>query len=268
MPPCCWRGAGRPHHRAARPSDRRRQKVSWPVSEADVTRLREQVAACTRLMVFAEIMDFSGHVSVRIPGTDRILIQPRDTSRSALTADDVLVVDLDNNILEGQGPAPSETALHTCVYRARPDAVSVCHGHPTYSTLFTAVDRPLVPVRSFAYRFSAGEGSGPPIHPDPTHIRSVEQGQAVAATLGQNKACLLRAHGTVVVAPSIEELFMDCLDLEENARSLIMAGGLGTVLPLTKDEMAIIRDSYGRSGYRAGKVWEHYQAKGKQAGVL
>jgi ribulose-5-phosphate 4-epimerase/fuculose-1-phosphate aldolase len=238
------------------------------MSEADVQRLREQVAACTRLMVFAEIMDFSGHVSVRLPGTDRVLIQPRDTSRSALTADDVLVVDLDNNILEGQGPAPSETALHTCVYRARPDAVAVCHGHPTYSTLFTAVDRPLVPVRSFAYRFSSAEGAGPPIHADPTHIRSVEQGQAVAATLGQHKACLLRAHGTVVVAPSIEELFMDCLDLEENAKSLIMAGGLGTVLPLTRDEMEIIRASYGRSGYRAGKVWEHYQAKGKLAGVL
>lgn len=238
------------------------------MSEADVQRYREQIATCTRLMVMQEIMDFSGHVSVRIPGTDRVLIQPRDTSRAALTADDILVVDLDGNILEGEGPAPSETALHTEVYRARPDAVAVCHGHPTLSTLFTMVDRPLVPMRNFAYRFVEREGDGVPVHPDTTHIRTPEQGRAVAATLGRHKACLLRAHGTVVVAHSIEELFMDCLDLEENARSLLYAAGLGTPRPLTSAEMAALRDSYGRSGYRAAKVWEHYLAKGKQAGVI
>ena len=123
------------------------------MAHGDNWELREQIATCTRLLVMQEIMDFSGHVSARIPGSDRILIQPRDTSRAALTADDVLLVDLNNNVLEGEGPAPSETALHTCVYRARPDVTSVCHGHPTMSTLFTTVDRPFPAVRNFAYTF-------------------------------------------------------------------------------------------------------------------
>src|SRR5579871_1517300 len=116
------------------------------MSEADVQRRRQQLADCTRIMVMQEIMDFSGHISARVPGTDRVLIQPRDTSRAGLTADDILVVDLNDNVLEGKGPAPSETALHTSVYKARPDAVAVCHGHPTMSTLFTVVDRPFLPV--------------------------------------------------------------------------------------------------------------------------
>jgi L-ribulose-5-phosphate 4-epimerase len=234
------------------------------MAEADVQRLREQLAACTRLLVMQEVMDFSGHVSARIPGTDRVLIQPRDTSRAALTADDILVVDLDCNILEGEGPAPSETALHTCVYRARPDAVAVCHGHPTMSTLFTIVDRPFLPVRNFAYRFA----DGVPVHADTTHIRSEAQGQAVAETLGQHAVCLLRAHGTVVVSHSVEELLMDCLDIEENARSLLYANSLGPLLPITRDEVTELQASYGRSGYRAGKVWEHYLAKGRLAGIL
>ena len=234
------------------------------MAEADAQRLREQLAACTRLLVMQEVMDFSGHVSARIPGTDHVLIQPRDTSRAALTADDMLVVDLDCNILEGQGPAPSETALHTCVYRARPDAVAVCHGHPTMSTLFTIVDRPFVAVRNFAYRFAEGV----PVHPDTTHIRSEAQGKAVAETLGQHAVCLLRAHGTVVVSHSVEELLMDCLDIEENARSLLYANSLGALLPITRDEVTELRASYGRSGYRAGKVWEHYLAKGRLAGIL
>ncbi len=227
------------------------------------TQAREQIAACTRLLVHEGIIDFSGHVSVRLPGTDRVLIQPRDTSRAALTADDLLVVDLDGRLLDGDEPPPSETALHLCVYRARPDAVAVCHGHPTFSTLFGCVEAPFLPLRNFAYRFA-----DLPVHPDTTHIRTVEQGEAVARTLGAHRACLLRAHGTVVAAPSVEELFMDCLDLEENARALVYGSALGPLRPLTPEEVRALAESYGRSGYRAAKVWEHYLHKGRQAGIL
>lgn len=234
------------------------------MSTATTDNLREQIATCTRLLVMTEVMDYSGHVSARIPGTDRVLIQSRNTSRLALTADDLLVVDLDGNVLEGAAPAPMETALHVSVYRARPDARAVCHGHPPFSTLFSVVDRPLLAVRNFAYRFA----NGVPVHSDTTHIRSMAQGHAVTQTLGDRQVCLLRAHGTVVVSRSIEELFMDCLDFEENARSLIYATALGPLLPLTDHETVALQESYGRSESRAAKLWEHYVHKGGIAGVL
>jgi ribulose-5-phosphate 4-epimerase/fuculose-1-phosphate aldolase len=234
------------------------------MSDATTNNLRQQIATCTRLLVMTEVMDYSGHVSARIPGTDHVLIQPRDTSRLALTADDILVVDLDGNVLEGDAPAPAETALHTSMYRARPDAVAVCHGHPPFSTLFSVVDRPLLAVRNFAYRFA----NGVPIHSDTTHIRSMAQGRAVAQTLGNRRVCLLRAHGTVIVSSSIQELFADCLDFEENARSLIYASALGPLLPLTHDEQGVLSESYGRAEFRAAKLWEHYVHKGRLAGVL
>jgi len=233
------------------------------ISEVNIQRLREQVADCTRMLVMQDIMDYSGHVSARIPETDRFLIQPRDTSRAVLNADDVLVVDLDGNMLEGQGPAPSETALHIWVYRARPDVMAVCHGHPAMSTLFSVVDRPFVAVRNFGYRFS-----NLPVHADTTHIRTADQGKAVAETLAEHRACLLRAHGTVVAATSVPELFADCLELEESARSLVYASALGPLLPITDEEMEELRTSFGKNDYRVGKIWEHYQQKGRQAGLL
>ena len=234
------------------------------MADKTIEELREEVATCTRLMVMAEVMDYSGHVSARIPGTERILIQPRDTSRLALGAADLLVVDLDGKVLEGSSPAPMETALHTSVYRARPDARAVCHGHPIFSTLFSVVDRPLLAVRNFAYRFA----NAVPVHSDTTHIRSVEQGRAVAQTLGDRRACLLRAHGNVVVSSSVQDLFMDCLDFEDNARSLLYASALGPLLPLTSAEEGALRESYGRGDSRAAKLWEHYLHKGRLAGVL
>jgi L-ribulose-5-phosphate 4-epimerase len=234
------------------------------MSDANVSKLREEIAVCTRLLVMQGVMDYSGHVSARIPGKERILIQPRDTSRLALTGDDILVVDLDGNILEGEAPAPLETALHTSVYRARPDAVAVCHGHPTFSTLYSVVDRPLVAVRNFAYRFA----NAVPVHADTTHIRTVDQARAVTETLGNRGVCLLRAHGTVVVSSSVRELFMDCVDFEENARSLLYASAVGPLLPLTSREEGALRESYGRSASRAAKMWEHYVHKARLAGLL
>jgi hypothetical protein len=79
---------------------------------------------------------------------------------------------------------------------------------------------------------------------------------------------LLRAHGTVVVSSSVQELFMDCLDFEDNARSLIYASALGPLRPLTSAEEVSLRQSYGRGESRAAKLWEHYLHKGRLAGVL
>jgi ribulose-5-phosphate 4-epimerase/fuculose-1-phosphate aldolase len=233
------------------------------MSEAPEHVLRQQIVDCTRMLVMEEVMDYSGHVSARIPGTDRILIQPRDTSRVALTVDDILVVGLDGTVLEGDEPPPSETALHLGVYRARSDIMAVCHGHPPMATLFTMVDRPMVAARNFGFRFI-----NTPILDDPTHIRTDDQARAVADAIGSGRACLLRAHGTAVAALSVPELFMDCVEMEENARSVVQACTLGTLKPITDAEAEELRVSFGKNDYRVAKIWEHNQQKARMAGYL
>jgi L-ribulose-5-phosphate 4-epimerase len=234
------------------------------MSDALIQELREQVLTCTRLLVFSGILDYSGHVSARIPGEDRMLIQARDASRASLSADDLLVVDLEGRVVEGDGVPVVEWPIHAGAYRARPDVAVVCHGHPTLSTSFSMVDRPLLPMRHFAYKHPDGLA----IHPDSTHIVTLEQGDALAKTLGTADACLIRSHGTLLVARRMQELFMDCLDLEENARTLLIAAQLGTILPIGHEEAAEIGASYGRTGHRPNKVWEHYLQKGRAVGVI
>src|SRR5271169_2677763 len=145
----------------------RRDSISMSVSEE---KLRGQLVDCTRMMVMAELLDYSGHVSARLPSTDRFLIPARDSSRAGIKADDILIVDLNGKVLEGEGPCPAETQIHAGVYRARDDVQVVGHGHPPMSTLFTMVDRPMVAVRNYGYRFI-----GTPVHPDPTHIRTARR---------------------------------------------------------------------------------------------
>src|ERR1700754_268177 len=96
--------------------------------------LRQQLADCHRMMVMAELLHYSGHVSARIPGTDRVLILPRDASRAGVTADDMHVGDLDGKALAGNSLPPTEPALDLGVYRAREAVQALGHGPPPMST--------------------------------------------------------------------------------------------------------------------------------------
>ena len=225
--------------------------------------LRTQLAEATRMMVMADLLDFSGHLSARVPGSNRILIQPRDASRAGLTPEEIVVIDLEGKLLEGNVPAPTEAEIHLGVYRARPDVNAIAHGHPPMAILFTMVERPMVAVRIFGFRFV-----DIPIHPDPTHIRTMEQGDAIAATLGQGKYCLLRGHGSVVAGETVPEIFLDSLEMEDNARAVVFASQLGPLKPFTADEIELLRPSFKRNTYRIGKTWDHYKEKARQAGIL
>src|SRR5262249_31022803 len=118
-------------------------------------------------------------------------------------------------------------------------------------------------IRNYGFRFI-----GIPVHPDPTHIRTVEHGAAVARTLGKNKYCLLRGHGSVVAVNSIQEVFLDSLEMEENARSTVHAASLGPLKPITPEEVELLKVSCARNEYRIAKTWEHYREKARQAGML
>jgi ribulose-5-phosphate 4-epimerase/fuculose-1-phosphate aldolase len=229
---------------------------------ADSAQLRADLVTCSRILVMQGVLGYSGHLSARVP--EGLVIQPRDLSRAALTPDDLLVVDLDGEVVRGEGVPPAETAIHTGVYRARADVRVICHGHPTASTAFSMVDAPLLPMRHFAFKYPKGLA----VHPDPTHIRDRAQGDAVAETLGEAGACLLRSHGTVVVGDTFPNLLMDCLDIEENARTLIDAARLGPLRPLTDSEIEELQRSYARGGHRANKMWQHYVFLAQNAGVL
>jgi L-ribulose-5-phosphate 4-epimerase len=233
------------------------------MAEKSESILRDQLATATRMMVMANLMDYSGHLSARVPGTDRVLIQPRDASRAGLRAEEVLVVDMDGKVIEGDVPAPPETPLHLGVYRAREDVFAVAHAHPPFSIMFTMVDMPMIAMRNFGYRFV-----NCPVHPDTTHIRTLAQGAEVAATLGTGHYCLLRAHGSVIARETVPEIFLDSLEMEENAKTIVLAAALGTPNPITAAESELLGPSFNINTYRTPKVWEHYKEMAHRKGVL
>lgn len=224
--------------------------------------LRRELAAASRMLVDAGILGYSGHLSARVG--DALLIQPGDEVRATLRPERLLLVDLDGRLLEGEGKPPSETAIHTEAYRARPDVDAVAHFHHDPTTMFSMVaGRPLVPVKNHASRWAAGV----PVHPDPSHIATPEQGRAVAATLGDGYAALLRGHGEVIVAESVRALFVDVLHFVENATALRQAHALGDVVALTGEECAAFEATFRRE-WHARKVWKYCTTVAAEAGRI
>lgn len=229
----------------------------------DVQQLKESLATCCRILLMEGLVDYNGHVSARIPGTDRVLIHGRQVSRRVVTAKDFVTVDLDGNKLEGETEPPGETAIHTCIYRARPDVFSVAHLHPHFSTLLGIARQPIVPV----FTLGAPFGDGVPLYDDPDLVVTREQGDALAAALGNKRAVLLRGHGCVVVGENVTSTLVGSVFFEENARKQYQASLVGDVKVFSGDEVERAPKSIWRDG-TIRKVWAYLESKARAEGYL
>jgi L-ribulose-5-phosphate 4-epimerase len=232
-----------------------------PIAEA----LAAKVAAACRLLHMEGILNYSGHVSARLPGQAGFLIHVFDGSRADVQAADLLALDLDLVPLRGSPPGqpPLETYIHSEIYRVRPDVQAIAHTHSELAAAFTLADAPLHLMRAHAARWT----DGIPIHPDPTHIDTAHSGRALAMTLGKCQAALLRAHGGVLVAESVEALFVDAVHFDENARAQIQAAAIGPLLPLTRHELDLLAQRSNRAQH-VRKLWAYYVGMGVSRNVL
>ena len=226
---------------------------------------KREVAAVTRLLEAEGILDYSGHVSARIPGRDAFVIQVGSASRAEVEPAAMLVCDRDGRVLEGDGAPPVELPIHTEILNARPDVQAVLHSHMELAIAFTMMDGvKLVPMRARASRWK----SGIPTDPDPSHIKHKEQGRALAKTLGSHHAVLMRAHGLCLVAESARALFVDGIHFKENASAQMQALQAGAKpLPLTDAEIEQIEKMEMRD-WHIKKLWNYYVRKGMSEGVL
>ncbi len=236
------------------------------ISNSSVERYKIEVATCTRLLNHEGILGYSGPVSVRLPDRTTLLIQSFDASRTDLTPDELFVVDLDGKILDGPSDARpvNEVEIHSEVLRVRADVNAVLHYHPDIATLFTMVEGVnMVPMKNHAYRW----GSGIPTHPESWHIDTPQRGRAMAETLGQHNAVMLRAHGAVIVSESIPALMVDAVHFEENAKAMHDAARLGTLKPLSPEEISEFAANFKREKH-AVKLWRYFLSRGLESGAI
>ncbi len=189
--------------------------------------LKRRLVEGLQVLTGEGVLSGSGHLSARIPGTETFLINPRFAGVLA-EPKDICTVDFPGRRIAGKGPIPSETPIHSAIYRGRPDVGSVLHCHARYSILLGLLDIGLVPFNREARLFA----DGVPIFPDSRGINTDAVAERMVEALGSHYAVFLRGHGCVVVGPGIEGTSISAIQLERACQDQLFLMSFTTPKPM------------------------------------
>ncbi|MET0584609.1 MAG: class II aldolase/adducin family protein [Candidatus Binatia bacterium] len=220
---------------------------------SELKELKQKLVDGCHILDREGITDSFGHVSLRIPGTDAFLTIA-GVSPGCATVNRLIMLDLDGHYLGGDKAAPYEWPIHARILRARPDVSSICHTHSKWSALFSVLKGGLRPIHMYAKFLPV---AGPPIYPAAGLIGTVERGEALAATLKDSAAVLLRAHGDAVVGASLEQAIQRTIQVAFIGELLHMAVAHGEPLYMSAEELATFS---GDPAFPA-RPWEYYLSR-------
>lgn len=212
----------------------------------DHPELREKIVQAGRVLCANGQDDLTrGHVSARLPDNPNLfLMKPHSVGLDELTPECLLTIDLDGDVVAGDGRRHSEAFIHTEVYRARPDVQSVLHTHPTYCVALSASGQPMRPVSQPAALFHQSLGL---FEETIFLIRTPKLGQSVAHALADNRAVILKHHGIVCTGTSVEEAVIGAIMLENAAMIQLTADASGNRAEAFPDEdIAKLCDALGK----------------------
>jgi L-ribulose-5-phosphate 4-epimerase len=202
--------------------------------------LREEVWACNlELPKNGLVKMTSGNVSGRDPETDLVAIKPSGYSYEEMTPADMVVVDLQGNVVEGDLNPSVDMATHLYVYRHRPGVFGIAHTHSPYATSFAALGQP-IPACLTAAAMLGGEiplGGYVPIGGEAI-------GAEIVRKIGKSLAIIMQHHGVFTIGPSVRVATKMAVEVEEIAKITHLAMLRGEPIVLTQDQVAEIADLY------------------------
>ncbi|MBT0994188.1 L-ribulose-5-phosphate 4-epimerase [Cellulomonas sp. DKR-3] len=212
----------------------------YPSSVLDeVARTREVVARLhAELPRWGLVVWTAGNVSQRVlvdpaagPGPDDLLvIKPSGVTYDELTAEAMVVCDLEGRLVDGDRAPSSDTAAHAYVYTNMPEVGGVVHTHSTYATAWAARAEPVPCVLTMM----ADEFGGDiPIGPFAL-IGDDSIGRGIVETLRDSRspAVLMRNHGPFTIGKDAKAAVKAAVMVEEVARTVHISRQLGEPLPI------------------------------------
>ena len=184
----------------------------------------------------------AGNVSARVPGEDLLVIKPSGVSYDELSADAMVVCDLDGNLVEGDRQPSSDTAAHAYVYRHMPEVGGVVHTHSTYATAWAARGEAIPCVLTMiADEF----GGDVPVGPFAL-IGDDSIGRGIVETLreSRSKAVLMRNHGPFTVGKDARSAVKTAVMVEDVARTVHLSRQLGEPVAIAPADVDALYDRY------------------------
>jgi L-fuculose-phosphate aldolase len=187
-----------------------------------------------------------GNISVRLD-PERVLCTPTQTSKGLLREEDLIIVDMEGNKIEGRKERTSEIAMHLLIMKMRPDVKSVVHAHPPvatgYATAGRALNLALLPEVIIGLGCVPLADYGLPGTPALT--------DGMVPYIPKYDALLMANHGAVSYGPDVFTAFFKMETVEHYARIALVAELLGGAKALPREEVQKLYDSRTRYGVKA-----------------
>jgi ribulose-5-phosphate 4-epimerase/fuculose-1-phosphate aldolase len=222
-------------------------------------KLAEKLAMANRILYDQGVVDGFGHISVRHPDSPALFLLSCNRAPGLVSASDILMYDLNGDLaVPSDKRSYLERFIHSEIYRARPDVMSVVHSHSQSVIPFGVTGQRLRPI----FHMSGFLGSGSALFEirdaggnTDLLIRNTGLGKALAQSMGQSNCVLMRGHGSTTVGPSIEVAVYRAIYAEVNAKLQIQAAALGPVNFLNEEEAALAAATTEGQVVRAWDLW-------------
>jgi len=169
------------------------------------------------------VVGSAGNISGRMPDDTTVCMTPSSVPYADMTEDQLVVVDPDGNVVDGEGSPTSEKSLHLEVYRRYPEVGGVIHSHATYASMFAVARQPIPAAIEEVVVYIGGDVPICDFCPTGTDELGVE----VATHLKDRSAALLANHGLVCIGATPDDALHASLVVERTAQIVWGARALG-----------------------------------------
>ncbi|MCF6462179.1 class II aldolase/adducin family protein [Clostridium sp. Cult1] len=207
---------------------------------------REQIVEIGNKLVETGLVTLSwGNLSIRDKESNLVAVSPSGVDYTTLKKEDVVIIDMEGNVVDGKLSPSSETPMHLYIYKNREDALSIIHTHSTYATAIGVADGeiPLVigelanalggNVRNTKY---AAEGS-------------TELGEEVVKAMEGRAGALMKNHGVVTIGRSLQDAFFNAMVVENAAKVYFIAKCMGQYTTISDEEANKLHEGF-LEGYK------------------
>jgi ribulose-5-phosphate 4-epimerase/fuculose-1-phosphate aldolase len=183
----------------------------------------------------------AGHITYKqADGT--FLCNPWYVLWCELRPSQVIRIDLDGNVLEGDWPAPLGIPIHLALHRARHDVTVAVHNHPRFGTIWADAHR-IPPVLDQSSALGGGELAL--VDEYAGAVNDPDIATAAIAAMGDADLALLANHGVLICGGSIRSAHQRAVALEQRCRNAWYAEALGGGTPLNDRVASRFRRSDG-----------------------
>ena len=206
---------------------------------------KQRLAAALRLFAHYGFDEgVAGHITVRDPElTDHFWVNPFGGYFGHIRVSDLLLINQKGEVAEGNKPVNAAAfAIHSKIHQARPDVLAAAHAHSLYGKSWSTLGRLLDPLTQHACAFYQDHA----LFNDYTGVvLEPEEGERIAATLGDKKAIILRNHGLLTVGHSVDEAAWWFITMERSCQAQLMAEAAGKPVLIDRDTASLTYSQIG-----------------------